>query len=623
MAIDRTDLTSVLSEFARTLVTDFPIQHILDRLVERIADVLPGLSAGVTLIDSGLAPRYVAASTELAGTYERLQTTLGEGPCLEAYRSGSAVLVPDLAGDERFPLFAAAAVAAGLAAVFTFPLRHGDGRMGALDLYRATAGPLRPDEVAAAQTLADVAAAYLLNAQAREEARRVADHYQHTSLHDPLTGLPNRVLLQERLEHASARAQRSQMRAAVLFLDLDRLKLVNDTHGHEVGDRLLVAVAGRLSELVRPGDTLARLSGDEFVFLCEDVADLPAAEGLAARIDAAFVSPFRIGDLLLDVTASVGMAFTAAPDELPRHLLGRADVAMYEAKRRGGGRHVTVGAHDGDRGDDLASLGVDLRVALAGDQLEVAYQPVVRLADGRLRGVEALLRWDRGGRGPVPTEVAVDVAERNGLIDRIGLWVLERACTDLVRWARRHPALELELAVNVSTAQLLGPGFAGGVAQVLADTGMAASRLVLEVTESVVMHDSERAVAVMHDLAALGVRTALDDFGTGFSSLSYLRLLPVSSVKIDRAFVDDVGSPTGLAIVRAVTELAHVLGMTVTAEGVETTAQRDALVLLGCDSGQGFLYAAPMSATALGAALDAAGGQPVLLPAPLAATPAA
>lgn len=614
--VQRADLASVLSEFARTLITDFPVQHILDRFVERIDELLPGLAAGVTLIDAQLAPRYVAASTDLARDFERVQSLLGEGPCLEAYLTGQAVAVPDLAVDRRFPRFSAAAVEAGLAAVFTFPLRDGDGRLGALDLYRLTVGPLSPEELGVAQTMADVAAAYLLNAQSRQELSRVADHYQHTSLHDPLTGLANRALLSERLEHGSARAERSGTSAALLFLDLDRLKQVNDSYGHEVGDLLLVAVADRLGQLVRPGDTLARLGGDEFVFLCEDVASLADAERLAGRVDAAFQKPFAVQSLQLQVSASVGVAYSARPDDLRRHLLGRADVAMYEAKRQGGNQHVTIDTLDGYVRYDRASLGGDLRAALDADGLSVVYQPVVDLADGQLCGVEALLRWDRAGRSLVPPKLVVDVAEHVGLISRVGLWVLERACADVVQLGSRFRGRSLGVSVNVSTAQLLAPGFGAAVRQVLSSSGLPPTDLTLEITESVTMRDPVRAVAVLDELRQHGVRTALDDFGTGFSSLNYLRLLPVGTVKIDQSFVADVETATGAAIVVAVTDLAHVLGLAVTAEGVETAMQRRVLQRIGCDQAQGFFFAGPMSAAALGELIAAGRGRPVSLPAP-------
>ena len=340
--VDEDKLSSVLSEFARTLITDFPIQGILDHLVERIVDVLPVTSAGVTLISPGMAPRYIAASDDSALRFEQLQTEVGQGPCLSAYESGQAVAIPDLGADHRYPHFAPAALAGGLAAVFTFPLRHGDGRLGALDLYRDTPGELDPHDMGAAQTLADVAAAYLLNARAREEARAISDRFHHSALHDPLTGLPNRLLLQERLEHAADRRRRSHTNAAVLFADLDRFKQINDTHGHQVGDELLLAVAHRLSGLIRSGDTLARFSGDEFVFLCEDLHSAADVEVLAKRIDATFANPFVLADREVTITASVGIAFAGPGEDISNRLMVNADMAMYQVKRDGGAGHQII-----------------------------------------------------------------------------------------------------------------------------------------------------------------------------------------------------------------------------------------------------------------------------------------
>jgi len=239
--VEEEKLSSVLTDFAHTMATDFPIQAILDHLVERIVEVLPVTAAGVTLISDGNPPHYIAASDESALRFERLQTEVGQGPCLEAYHSGTAVAIADLSTDDRFPQFRPVALAAGLVAVFAFPLRHSDGRLGALDLYRATPGPLDEDDMAAAQTLADVAAAYLVNAQSREDARATSDSYRHSASHDPLTGLPNRALLLQRIQHAALRGRRSHTHAAVLFVDLDRFKRVNDTYGHQVGDELLVS----------------------------------------------------------------------------------------------------------------------------------------------------------------------------------------------------------------------------------------------------------------------------------------------------------------------------------------------------------------------------------------------
>ena len=604
-------LSAVLSEFARTLVTDFPIQGILDHLVERVAEILPVTAAGVTLIAEGMAPRYVAASNEFALRFEQLQSDLGQGPCRAAYESGQAVVVPDLATDDRFPQFGPAAVAGGLAAVFTFPLCHGSARLGALDLYRDAPGPLDPRDLSAAQTLADVVVAYLLNADARDEARITSDRLHHIALHDSLTGLPNRLMLHQRLEHAAQRALRSHANAAIIFADLDRFKDVNDTHGHQVGDELLRAVADRLSRLVRPGDTLARVYGDEFVVLCEDLHSADDVEVLAGRIVGSFAEPFRLDGRDVSITASVGMAFAGPGEAVSDHLIVEADEAMYRAKRSAGvdlhrvldlrGAVHVDGACACACADDAAGFDRDLRAALEGDALDLAYQPIVRSADGEVAGVEALLRWTHPVRGSVPPARVVPVAEQSNLINQIGTWVLERSCRDHARWAAAQPGRIVDLAVNVSARQLTARSFPADVVTVLDRTGMDPARLVLEMTENILIDDSARVLAVLHDLRALGIRLALDDFGTGFSSLSYLRRLPVHIVKIDQSFVADIdGGPAGTAIVAGVTTMAHQLGLTVVAEGVETASQRDGISAIGCDAGQGRFYAPPLPSDDIG-----------------------
>ena len=316
------------------MLTDFPIQAILDRLVGRIVDVLPISGAGVTLIAPGVDPQYIAASDEAALRFERLQTELGEGPCLAAFESDGPISVPDLRVDNRFPGFAARADEVGLVAVFTFPLRHGDEQLGALDLYRDSAGSLDAEIMAVAQTLADVAAAYLLNARSRDESRTAAAAVQHAALHDALTGLPNRTLLEERLVHAVQRSERSQQKVAILYADLDRFKAVNDTYGHHVGDELLSAVAVRLTGLLRPADTLARMGGDEFIVLCEDLSAVSDVEPIAIRIGRAFDTAFDVSTGAIWLGASIGIAFAGEGVDIPAQVMREADAAMYEAKRR-------------------------------------------------------------------------------------------------------------------------------------------------------------------------------------------------------------------------------------------------------------------------------------------------
>ncbi|MBA2738058.1 MAG: EAL domain-containing protein [Nocardioidaceae bacterium] len=613
-----TELATMLSDFAHTLVTDFPIQGILDELVHRIVGLLEVSSAGVTLISPGRVPHYVAASDPSARRYEELQTELDEGPCLEAYRAGRPVAIADLAAEQRYPRFAPAALDAGLRAVFTFPLCHQDRRIGALDLYRDAPGQLDPWALKTAQTLAQVTTVYLLNAQARALARETTDRYRQRSLHDPLTGLPNRALLQERLEHAAARGRRSGADVAVLFVDLDRFKWVNDDHGHQAGDFLLTAVADRLSHLLRPADTLARLAGDEFVVLCEDLAAPSDAVQLAQRIGDAFLKPFILPSMSLTITASVGIAFAGHGQYLPGQLMRDADAAMYQAKRLGGDRH-RVNDVSAELTPFDSDLRVDLRDALDAEALEIYYQPVMASGDGQVAGAEALLRWPHPTRGIIDTANLVAIAEEIGLLGEIGAWVLERACAQRQAWlavagsGRNDRGEPLHIAVNVSSTQLMAYGFLQVVEGVLQRTGLDPAALVLEITEGILLGDGERAATVLDELRALGVRIALDDFGSGYSSLQYLQILPVDIVKIDQGFVAELGrDPAATAIVTAVADLSHELGLSVVAEGVETQAQRDAVTAIGCEYFQGYLAAPPMPADQFEALLvgEAPAGQP-------------
>ena len=593
------DLSDVLGEFARTMLTDFPVQGILDRLVKRIVDVMPVTGAGVTLISAELAPRYIAASSESALRFEELQTELGEGPCLAAYHTGEAISVPDLRSMEWFPAFSPRALEAGLEAVFAFPLHHADLQLGALDLYRDEAGPLSPDSMVAAQTLADVASAYLISAQARADLQTSSDQARDAALHDSLTGLPNRVLMLQRLEHARRRGRRSRKTSAVFFLDLDRFKVVNDTYGHHVGNELLVAVAERLTGVLRPGDSLARLASDEFVILCEDLDDSDQASAIAVRFDAALASPFVLSEVELKMTASIGIAFTSRGAESPEELLHDADLAMYRTKRRRGGELRGIDLSELYLVEDQERLEHALPGAARRGELHLAYQPIVAAADGRLTGVEALLRWSLPSRGSVQPTVVIALAEQSGQIVDIGRWVLEQAWADRHRW-QSDQADQLAVSVNVSAHQLMSAGFADTVAAVLDSESTDPGLLTLEVTESVFVRDGEQALFVLNDLKDIGVKLALDDFGTGYSSLGYLRRFPVDTVKVDREFVSNLGhDPASHTIVTAVIQLAHGLGMTVVSEGVETAEQHEKLTALGCDSCQGFYFAAPMPAESL------------------------
>ncbi len=380
--MDQQRLAAVLAEFARTLVGAFSIQEILDGLVRRVADVLPADGAGVLLFDAHEDLRFVATTDDQIMVIQHLQLELKEGPCILSYKSGETVAAPDLATETRFPRFAARAVEAGLGAVHTFPLRL-DGRpLGALDLYSRAAQALTPEELSAGQILADVAAAYVFNAQARADARASAAALHHRAMHDPLTNLPNRALFEDRLGLALTKARRTNARTGVLFLDIDRFKAINDTYGHHVGDRLLIAVGDRVTSALRPGDTLARIAGDEFLVLCEDIVDLAHAEHVASRLLAALRAPFAIPPNSIAVSVSIGAAVSDDVRMRAADLLLHADSALYEAKRRGGARSASATKRARTQTDRRMSIERDLHRAIGNDELRLVFQPIVDLATG-------------------------------------------------------------------------------------------------------------------------------------------------------------------------------------------------------------------------------------------------
>jgi diguanylate cyclase (GGDEF)-like protein len=400
--------------------------------------------------------------------------------------------------------------------------------------------------------------------------------------------------------HSILRCRRSKKVAAVLFADLDRFKAVNDTYGHHIGDELLQAVAERLTALLRPGDTLARLAGDEFVILCEDLDNPSQVEPIAARIDLALSVPFVVSGIEVRMSASVGIAFAGQGGDGSETVLQDADVAMYQAKHQGGARHGVVDLRKRHLANHRARLNRDLQGALGRGELRTAYQPIVSTPDERILGAEALLRWHHPAVGMVAPQTAVPLAEMSGLITEIGRWVLERACLDRQTWPRQSDE-PLAVAVNVSASQLMGAEFVGSVAKVLADSGTDPGVVMLEITEGLLIQDSDRALVVLSELKRLGVTLALDDFGTGYSSLDHLPRFPVDIVKIDQAFISQVDlDRTSSLIVTAMVTRAHELGMRVVAEGVESADQRERVVSLDCDAYQGFHFARPMPTGELG-----------------------
>jgi len=436
----------------------------------------------------------------------------------------------------------------------------------------------------------------LLNARDVSERKAFEAELAHQAFHDPVTGLANRAMFAEQVRHAIARARRENRTPAVIFLDLDDFKTVNDSLGHAAGDEVLVEFARRLDDSVRGADVAARFGGDEFAVLLEDVAESQAAADAAQRILELLAQPMRAGHRHVTLTGSIGISIYGPEDARDAdELIRDADAAMYIAKRdgKGGYRLFEPAMHEGV----VARLELrnDLQRALSTDEFELHYQPVVRLADGSISGVEALLRWHHPERGLISPVDFIPIAEETGLIIPIGRWVLREGC----RHARRleaHDGTPLRMSVNLSLKQIQHSDIVADVRDALEESGLEPERLTLEITESVLMDDTELAVSRLRDLKALGVTLALDDFGTGYSSLSYLSRFPVDILKMDRSFLREGSTPGSNSLANAVVVLGATLALEVVAEGIEEPEQADRLRALGCDLGQGFLFARPLDA---------------------------
>ncbi|MCW2543008.1 MAG: hypothetical protein JWM40_560 [Frankiales bacterium] len=433
------------------------------------------------------------------------------------------------------------------------------------------------------------------------EMHRVHERLSHQSLHDVLTGLPNRVLLTDRLTQALADAQRRGLEVGLAFLDLDNFKRINDSLGHAAGDALLLGVGERLTTEMRAGDTLSHYSGDEFVVIWRDLSSADEASMLSERLARTFAEPFTLGTTQVTISASIGV-IVGRPRDTADDLLMAADAAMYDAKRHGGGRVRVFTDELRDDSEQRAALEMSLREAVRLGGLELHYQPVIALATGRAVAVEALARWTHPERGRIGPDQFIPVAEASGLIVDLGRWALEQACRDAVAFT--GAAKGIDVAVNLSVRQLIHPDVVAQVHEALVKTGLDPRRLVLEVTESAVMDEGDAAAVALDGLTALGVRIAIDDFGTGYSSLLYMRRYPICALKIDRAFVSGLGrNDYDDAICSSVVSLAHAVDATSIAEGVETVEQYAALLALGCQLAQGFLWSPAVPVDRLGAAL--------------------
>jgi diguanylate cyclase (GGDEF)-like protein len=504
------------------------------------------------------------------------------------------IIVWEWASERRFTV--ASLRERGVRATAAAAIRGRSGAFGIIAVHSATVGAFSGEEGQWLQSIADL----LASALDRERSEAVM---RHQSLHDALTGLPNRALFFDRVEHAFGRAERFGFSVAVLLLDVDGFKTVNDSLGHQAGDELLVEVGSRLQDVVRTSDTVARLGGDEFVVLAEVESDTEAFE-IADRIAQVWEQPFAVATGEVFCSASVGIA-VGRDAQSPAKMLREADAAMYRAKERGRGRAEIF--DEAMRRDAFERLRTesDLRRALERDEFHVLYQPIFDTATLRPMGVEALVRWQHPTRGIVGPVEFIPLAEETGLIAPLGRWVLEHAVEEVSGWRQRFPDVPLRVAVNVSGQQLARPEFLDEVRAALEASDLPPDRLGLEITESILIKESGSPRSTLEALREIGVKVLIDDFGTGYSSLARLKRFPLDVIKVDRSFVDGVGAEDeDTAIVAAIVEIARSLGLQVVAEGVEGEVQLERLRQLGCHAVQGYLFSGPLAGEAFAAFLE-------------------
>ncbi|MEW1959597.1 EAL domain-containing protein [Kineococcus sp. NPDC059986] len=602
-----------MARLSRASTGDFAADTMLRELCESAGACLQVDSVGVMGLggENGASSRgrFVHATT---GTEEpeRLQEALQQGPCRDAMDSGLPVVISDLREQRgRWSEYTGSALRAEMLAVVALPLRSRGKSWGSLDLYRRQAGPWDGATLDLAALLADVSVSYLVMAHDRDEAKESRRELEHRSMHDQLTGLPNRGLLYDRIEHALLTARRRHSTVAVMFIDFDRFKGINDTFGHGAGDRVLVEVTARMATTLRSGDTLGRLAGDEFVLLCENLPDDPAQLHLTlslitSRLREALAQPVRVDGLDLLVSASIGVTTARdAPDA--DTLLHDADTAMYAAKDAGRSRVVIRDHVFGDVHGFGRRLERDLPHAVERDQLRLHYQPIFNAVTGRVEVVEALLRWQHPDYGLLEAVDFIDRAENSSALPGISRWVLEAACAQLAAWRTAlGPAAPDRVFCNLHPRDLIDPTTSGVLAASLAAHGLHPSDVGLEVLEDA--FTDPLLLPALDVYSTAGHPLAVDDFGTGYSSLSRLVGLPVDYAKIDRSFVTALPEdPRSRALVDAVLVVAKGLRVRVIGEGVETEGQRRHLARAGVDLLQGYYLARPQPADAISALLKA------------------
>jgi diguanylate cyclase (GGDEF)-like protein len=589
-----------LGEIQRLIAARAGTETVIDAVVDATVDLVGDEVVGLRLVDRA-DPRFMdlvvtRGLDDVEESARRTPVTAGIGG--QAVAEGRLVVWTDY---EQEPTRMEEFVRLGVTAAMGAPLLGPDGPMGSLVVASRRPGRVYSDrDRTVLLALAEHAKLALNDARAAQALREALDAATHQAMHDLLTGLPNRALFLDRLDHALARASRNGSTLAVVFVDVDEFKLVNDNLGHDTGDALLRGVAVRLQSAIRASDTAARLGGDEFALLLEDL-EPGGVTACAERVLAALSDPQVIGGRRLLSRASLGIAVSVGGDRDAGGLLREADVAMYQAKAQGKNRYVVFEPAMQERVRQRMELELDLHRAMESGEFVLFYQPVVDLRSEDVTGLEALVRWNDPGRGLVPPAEFIPLAEETGLMVPLGSWVLHEACRTAAAW-RRDGVVEQDLclAVNISARQLRDAGFLEDVRSALSASGLPPAALKLELTESALISDTDAMVARLTELKELGVALSIDDFGTGYSSLGYLRRFPVDELKIDKSFVDDllaVGTTASLAEV--VVALGATLGMDTVAEGVETVDQVDALRRMGCGRAQGYYFHRPMPAAAI------------------------
>ena len=621
--VDEAALAAAVDEFTATVVGEFSVEDILQQLAQAATRVLDLDGAGVMAPAEGVLVRFVFATTGAAETLDRLQEELQRGPCTDAATSGQVINVADLAVTGDWPVFQRTAVQVGIHAVATIPLRARGRNLGVLDMYRLRPVKLDPVELAAAQRLANLATSYLVVTADRDAARAAQAELAHRAAHDPLTGLPVRWVFLEQVAHALARlSRRPELHLGVLFLDIDGLKYVNDTYGHPAGDTLILTCVARIRAALRPADLMARIGGDEFVILLEDITGAADAARVAQRVLDELAAPYRPDGEVMQPSASIGIAVTDSARSTSDELIAHADTAMYAAKHAGRRAFrvfdASAYAEERARASSRAELTASLREGLRTGQIEVHYQPIVELEDvsavpspralhpmdGRLSGVwavEALARWRHPGLGLLTAAHFLPLAEANGLVVELGALVLRRACAQLAEWdVELGLGAPARLFVNLSASELAQHELVDVVADALEQAGLAPGRLTLEITETELFTEPVVAARAIEGLRRLGCELAIDDFGTGYSSLSRLIEIPAATLKVDQSFTQALFTRAEAnAVVSSVLLLGQRLHRTVVMEGVEDADTLQALRELGVTHAQGYHLARPQPAEAL------------------------